>query len=231
MKITKLFSLIAATLLVASVRLVAAPIGVVTNSSAVTVNLTVTTNAPSKTVGTVTTYKIATAKINNASLLALFATWNGTNFPTGARLVIGWDAPYQGDVLVVDTTGTNVLFNASNWSNSANQSCVIDFFFNTGAYTQTYIDASPGYDTWVWYNEGAFTLKDTATSTDLSGFGPSTERFRQNWDSNGNYSSWTDSEMFTLNGAAQTFRGVQQSTLKGQINAGGKGRGQNEFLY
>src|ERR1700744_3959596 len=93
-----------------------ASIGVTTNFNKLNISIVVTTNATPVTVDNVTTWKASRAKLANKDLLTIFAGTNFANtiFPTGAQLVVGWDDPWQGDVLVVDKSGTNVLYDVNN---------------------------------------------------------------------------------------------------------------------
>ncbi len=86
-------------------------IGTVTNFSKLNISLVITTNIyTSNGNKEITTAK--SVKLTNKQFLDLFAAWAGTTWPSGAQLVQGWDEEWDGDVLVVDKTGTNVLYDA-----------------------------------------------------------------------------------------------------------------------
>src|SRR5580658_10337491 len=115
-------------------------VGTITNFSAVTISLTITTNAPPTTKGNTTKNATGSVKLSNATLLALFATWTTNNLSnwtaSGAQLVFDWDT-YQIDV--VDKTGANVLFFAGNGVTNLTVTAYfyLDFLYQEGPYTET----------------------------------------------------------------------------------------------
>lgn len=211
-----------------------AGIGITTNSSTLNVSLTVTTNAATTVNGNTYTYKNKTAKVTNKNLIDLFSHWSTNAFATsGAKLVIGWDSPWYGDVLVVDKTGTNVLFDASSGNGSAY--FYVDYFDEYGAFSGKYVDASPGSYTYKYANGGYFELYDDdyyLPYTDLWGYGSAKVNFSENWDADGNYKNWSASTLFrSVDEGDQYFLDVgSDSTTSGNINANGSGKGYNGYF-
>ena len=87
---------------------------VVTAYSTMTISLTVKTNFQTSSSSNqklqITSAKLVTKDVLNILGSAAFAN---TNWPVGAKIVVGWDVQWAGDVLVVDSTGTNVLYDAT----------------------------------------------------------------------------------------------------------------------
>lgn len=208
----------------------AAP-NVTTNYSQINAGLIIITNPPSSTVDNITIWKTGSGKMGNKELLTLFAGLNfaNTNFPYGAHLVVGWDAPWSGDVLVVDKTSTNVLFDANY---SAAEHFTIDIFHGQGAFSKIDDANNPGYEKRTGYNQAYFELEDDAGGTYLYGVGPCLEQFSQKWDGVGNLVSWSDKENFSINGANSNEKLDNDSgvTVTGGISASGGGKGGNSFL-
>jgi hypothetical protein len=209
-----------------------ASIGVTTSYDVLTITTTITTNALSTTNNNIIANTVLTTKFTTKDLLSLFASWAGTNWPSGAQVVAAWDDPWYGDIVVVDKTGTNVLFDASA-SNYPDQYFTIDFIDGEGAYSSTLDDNDPGYFNYTWYKIGSFQLFDDVNNIFLSGQGPNTEVLSQKWDKNGSYSSWSDSETCTANGAGtgEVLNGefVVYTSVTATISAKGKGTGENSF--
>ena len=236
MKSTKLALLATAATLAFCASSAKAAIGVVTNYSKANFSFVITTNgqSTSKTVtgGTLYTYPTGTVKIGNKQLLDLTAHWASTTWPAGAQLVVGWDAPWDGDVLVVDKTGTNVLYNCD----SGSAYFYVEFDYEDGAYTETYLDADPGYDTWKETLESYFYLYDDGTYlpyTDLWSYGGDKQAFKQSWDASGNYTTWSDSEsaVFPYTGDEYFMDSGSYTTFSGKVTASGKGKSYNYYWY
>jgi hypothetical protein len=220
-----------------------AAIGTVTNYSKLTVSITVTTNGTGVTKGHVTRYPVGSAKFTDKTLLALFATanWANTTFPAGAQLVIGWESPWDGAVLVVDKTGTNVLYNASDETTSAGGDEIFQIYTEyDGDYTETYDDAgdaAPGYDTWnesyAYYVELYDGLAPAGITDIYSEYSSGKQQFTQRWGSaDFNYTTWSDSESIDLQmGGGQEFEGNSDGSVSGSINFAGHGVGENSWLY
>ncbi|HTB82504.1 MAG TPA: hypothetical protein VK742_02515 [Candidatus Sulfotelmatobacter sp.] len=236
MKITKLILTAAAALGFCALQANATIVGVTTNYSKLNVSITVTTNKAEKTSGDIETTDTASAKLGNKQLLALFATYNGIDSPStdpvwkNAMLVIGWDEPWDNDVLVVDKTGTNVLFDATTTEDS-------NFYFEVefvsdgdyGVGSTVYKDASPGY--WDGKNTDSayyqlFVDEDPFSYIDIWGEGGSTQNFHQDWNAE-IYTTWSDTEsaIFPFQGS-QDFEDYSASA-KATITADGHGKGFN----
>ena len=240
MKLTKLTILATAATFVLGVFSSKAGIGIVTNYSKVNFSLTVTTNgqSTSKTVtgGTLYKYPTATVKAGNKQLLDLAAHWDTNNlthtWPAGAQLVVGWDQPWDGDVLVVDKTRTNVLYNCD----SGPAYFYVEFDYDDGAYTGTELSADPGYDTWTETYTAYFYLYDDGTFlpyTDITAYGGNKQTFKQSWDASGKYTTWSDSESakFPFNGDNMFLDRGWHTTVTGSVSASGKGKSYNWYWY
>jgi len=214
-----------------------AAITTVTNYSKLSVSGTVITNAASFWKGNIEKYPTGKYKIGNKQLLDLFAHWDGASRTTepwkSARLVVGWSQGWDGDVLVVDKTGTNVLFDADY---NMDAYFYVDFSDENGAYNQTYKDTSPGYWTWTDWNTAYFELFDDyyyLPYTYFQVYGGNTQTFKQSWDRNGNYSTWSDSESakFPYNGDQYFLDYGSDTTVSGSISTSGHGKGLNSYFY
>jgi hypothetical protein len=235
MKLNKLaFTAVAAALALGAFS-AKASIGIVTNYSKLTVSGLVTTNVYSAS-GNLEKWTAKTAKFGNKQLLDLFAHWDGTTWPTGAQLVVGWDSIWDGDVLVVDKTGTNVLYDASTGSGSGAAYFYVDFDDEEGCYSEAYLDASPGYESWTEQYTADFELYDDdyyLPYTYFSAYGGNAQKFKQSWDANGNYTTWSDSEsaVFPNNGDQYWLDFGSETTVSGKIGASGKGKGMNWYWF
>lgn len=232
MKIKLTLMAIAATLALNHSAKASASIGTTTAHSAFNAAIVVVTNAPSFVQNGNTIYKVANAKIGNKELLNLFAAWDETTWPTGAKLVVGWD--WDGDILVVDSTGTNVLFDAD-WEDYAY--FYIDWDDEDGAKQAVYNGANPGYDYWTELEASDWILYSDVGSAPyiyLWGDGGNVQSFQQSWDANGNWKSWTESETLTF-----PFQGDQyfidsswsRTSTKATFTTVGGGTGVNPFWY
>jgi hypothetical protein len=200
-------------------------IGMTTNFTPLNVSITVITDGVEKVTSSADTYPVGQAKINNSYLLTLFGHWAGTNWPSGAKLVIGWDEPWTGDVLVVDKTGTNVLYNAS--TNEDNY-FYVDYLDYEGAGTWKYSST----DTYTEYNLGYFELYDDDVYlpyTFFYGYGGTTFTFTQNTSS---HPTWNVNA--TLNGVYTAddfyFLNRYDVTVTGNANTSGSGKGYVDYL-
>ena len=208
----------------ATTKAVTPGIGIVTNSTPLNVSITVITNGPPVTSGNTQTISTGKTTINNKFLLNVFAHWDNTNWPAGSKLVIGWDG-WGGDVLVVDSTGTNVLFDAN-----ATENNYFTVFYYTDYGAQYYKDtgSQPGMFTYTDYNDGEMKLFDNnvyLTSTDLDIKGGATVTYTQNWNAQGAPTTWNVNASLTAqNNAAQTFLGKTGSTASGTAKSSGSGK-------
>ena len=231
MKPIKLGTLAVAAAVVLGAYSTQASPGVTTNYSKLNISAIITTNDAVVISGTTHKYPISTTKIGNKQLLALFADWDSATWPAGAQLVVGWNYPGSGtnDVLVVDKTGTNVLYDASA---ATSHYCTVDFFDDMGAATGTYVEALPGSKKLTSYNGASFYLYDDDyyldyTSLDL--YGGSKQTFSQTWDASNNGLKWSDKESakFLDQGDEYYLDFGSDITVSGSVSASGKGKGYN----
>jgi hypothetical protein len=172
----------------------------------------------------------AHANIGNKQLLDLFAMWVGADRTSApwktAKLVIGWD--WSGNVLVVDQTGTNVLFDAT--EGVSNGSFTVDFFdeFGTGDWTEK--DAAPGFYNVTDTDAADWDLFDDEGSipyTSLWGNGSNTQNYHVAWNASDVDTNWSDSEnaVFGWTGD-QYFDDIGSDTsTKAEFSASGSGKG------
>ena len=200
-------------------------IGTVANYSTMTVALTIKTNFETVNAkGTNTEF--AQVKLINKNLLSLLAgpDFANTTWPAGAKLVAGWDSEWSGAILVVDSTGTNVLYNASGGGDYLKVTPFSSFGAKSG-------QSSPGMVSYTWYNNGAFQLADyNAPVTFLRGTGSCTEKFTQKSDASGNPTTWSDTESYSQSQAGQVLLNCAQSTTSGTITLSGHGNGSPFWL-
>jgi hypothetical protein len=205
-----------------------------TQNSKLNVSITITTNLPEVVNGTSWKNPVKTVKIGNKQLLDLFANWTGssrTNEPwKSAQLVIGWD--WDNDVLVVDKTGTNVLFDATAGAGAGSANFSVDFFDEYGVGETSGKNANPGFYAAVDTDSADFTLYDDGwylPYTDISCYGGNKQDAKQNWDKNGSYSTWKDSETarFPSNGYQYFKNFGSDVTSTAKISAEGSGKGVN----
>jgi hypothetical protein len=201
------------------------PIGIVTNFSTLSVALTIQTNVESTNKLTIT-FKIKSAGLANKNILTLLQNPEFANetFPKGAQLVVGWDEEWNGAVLVVDKTGTNVLYKAT--TGNQNATFVVNFFDYVGTWSETFNGANPGSEQYDVYNNGYFELYDTNQDIEVWAYGASTEKFDLNWNKEGINTTWSDTESYDPQMAAVTFEGANaDATVSGTIKASGHGTG------
>jgi hypothetical protein len=231
MKLIKLTSLAAVAMLVLGV--ISAQAQAITNYSKLTVSAVAITNAPSTYNSSTHVYKYTTAKskFGNKQLLALYADWAGTTWPAGAQLVVCWQGGTNyGDVLVVDKTGTNMLFNANNGVTYG--SFQVEFDDYSGAYNEIGVEASPGYDKWTeWMRARFYLYDDDYYYTSMTAYGEDTQNFKQEWDLT-DYTKWSDSESanFPRQGV-YSFQDNYDVSFSATVKAKGKGLGNNYYWY
>lgn len=235
MKLTKLTILATAATFVLGVSSAKATISSVTNYSKLNVSATIITNELTVS-GSKYTYTTKKAKIGNKQLLDLFAGWDGADRTVNpwksAKLVVGWSQGWDGDVLVLDKTGTNVLFDADY---NPDAYFTVDFHGAPGAYNGYYIEADPGSENWTVQHSADYTLYDNdyyLNYTDLSGPGGDTQKFKESWNASGDGTGWSDQESATFPYQGdQYFLDVgDNTTVSGTISASGKGKGVNSYL-
>lgn len=240
MKLTKSAFVSVATLLALWVTSTKASIGFTTNYSKLNVSVTVSTNSQIAVVSDNSLeYPVKTIRFGNKQLLNWFAGWDGAD-RTGepwksAQLVIGWD--WGGDVLVVDKTGTNVLYDAIGDYNEETTThfFYVNFWAKPGArYSDSWKDHFEIVETGTAY----FELYDDGyylPYTDLSVYGGNKHHYKQSRDANGTYTTWRDSESakFLYNGNQAFLCGglvINYATTTANISAIGKGKGDNSGI-
>ncbi len=217
-------------------------IGTVANFSKLNISIIITTNPPYTSKGDVRKFTSASVKFTNKDLLNLFAAWAGTDWPSGAQLVQGWDDQWHGDVLVVDKSGTNVLFDANV---DSDHSFTISIFDGVGSYNESQTQGNnPGSDSYTSVNHGSFELFDDGVylqKTDIFGDGPSMEKFSIKWGSNHDFTSWSDSEKLTVDNAGAQFDSDLEFlgytadggylSVHAELDSSGHGAGDPPYLY
>lgn len=165
--------------------------GITTNFTPVDISFTVITNGVDKETTNGEARAVGEAKIDNSTLLKIFAHWAGvSSWPDGTKLVIGWDEPWRGRVLVVDKNGTNVLYNTD--STNSNY-FYVDFDNELGPESYNYVDKEPGSDTYKEYRYGYIELYDDDVYlpyTYILAYGNITESYTQNWNSEDEDTTW-----------------------------------------
>jgi hypothetical protein len=207
------------------------PITVVTNYSVINVALTVQTNVQTVNGPKVTT-KIVSLKFTTKDLLNLLANadFANTTWPTGAQIVIGWDQPWESHVLVVDKSGTNVLYDVTA-NNQTNANFEINFFDKLGVINENFNGNQPGGETVTAYNNGLFDIDDHNAGIDIYGNGPSTHSLSISWDKNGAINKWSQSVTFKPQNGDQTINGYTGGTMFGTITLKGHGTSTPYDLY
>lgn len=198
--------------------------------SKLNVSLTITTNCVNVWNGNVEKFTTKTVKIGNKELLTLFAHWASTTWPAGAQLVVGWD--WDSDVLVVDKTGTNVLYDTiGDYNGAYTHFFYLHPFADIGAGTGNRVNADPGSETVSSLNGASFELYDDyyLPYTELEGYGGSRQSFKQTWDVHDNPLKWSDTESATFpnQGDEYWFDSSSNTTISGSISASGHGIGYN----
>lgn len=214
-----------------------ATITTTTNDIILSISLTVTTNSEvGAFIITNRTYKTGQAKFANKNLLQLLGGGNGfatETFSNGDQIAIAYDGPWDGDVVVVDKTGTNVLFDATR-NNGHTNTLAIDLMKDPGPFNGKVNEKAGGSTTYTQYNAGSFTLLDTNENINISGTGPSTFTFTQIYSSGTAFTtdpgaSWSDSATFDFFGAGfnEVAAGESDVAISGTATGKGKGKGMN----
>jgi hypothetical protein len=214
-----------------------------TNYDTLNITVIIATNTETFPKANVDMYTIHKFTLNNAAILSMLEgpDWNDATFPAGSKLVVSWDAGANvkngstGDILVVDKTGTNVLYDASDEASSKSGKAylTIDFYYQYGAYTENDNYNNPGHYDFTWLNDASFEIYDRGESLiviDTSG--PSTEIYSQGWKSfdandhlDSDFASWSDSEHATTYCANGEIGGFEGANVTVQISATGHGPG------
>jgi hypothetical protein len=177
-------------------------VGTTTDYMKLNFTLTLSSQQPSHTTGHTTTYQFKTVKLTNKDILNQLAFLAQTTWPAGAQLEYdftgsyGSDAVskvsgYDGQLIVADKTGTNVLFYAGDGVDNTNMYGYfeLDPFYYAGVYDETKVNGTPGSDKWVEFYNGYFIfqindyINDDANYMDLYGEGLNTEFHAEAWTS------------------------------------------------
>jgi hypothetical protein len=222
-----------------------AGIGITTNYDALNIALIVKTNFQTST-STLMTEKIVAISYNNAAILNLLAGPDFANvgsFPAGSKMVASWDADRNipngnyGDVLVVDKTGTNVLYDASTNYNGSGNYFYINFFYRFGLQSanNTIKSTGPGHADWMEYATTFFALHDKDSRINIFTYGRNTEHSSQNWIWSSNvmdYTTWSDTEHADTSwdqSESEFVNGYDSADVTATITASGHGKG--DALY
>lgn len=222
--------------------------GFTTNYDVLNITATITTNAETTPKSDDYVWTDHTVALDNKAILSLLEgpDWYNGTFPTGSKLVVSWDAAHNvssgatGDILVVDKTGTNVLYDASekSWSSFGNASLTIKFYNQIGAYKANYNQNSPGSLEVAFIDSTTFEINDGENPHNLfiNTIGPCTDIFAQGWKNftSVDFTSWSDSQR------ADTFGTGTNVFLNGsdngvnvtvKISASGHGKGVGGYYY
>lgn len=208
-------------------------IGSTSDFSVLSVSITATTNTSEIYKGGGDyVYEIKSQSFNTAQLLQLFegSDWAGETFPSGSKLVVGWD--WSGHVLVIDSHN-NVIFDASDGPNYPDSYFTVDFNQNDGPYSENYLETDPGHYDYTYQTTASFTFYDEISNyIYLFGSGPGTYTVNQNWDSHGNYSTYSNSESMNASGASSSeyMNDDDYTAVNAKITASGHGNGE-DILY
>lgn len=210
-------------------------LGVVTNYDVLNVSLTVKTNIVKEN-STGFVISTASVKLVNKDVLNILqgADFYGAAFPPGAKLVVGWDAGWDGDILVVDETGTNVLYDADSGGNNGKSYFYVNFYNDEGSFTGSLGETDPGHFNINWANSGDFGLYDNANKNLYLWGGASAAKssYVQNWDKNHDYTTWSSSESYSPSAGDQLLNNNNESfgSISGTINSSGHGKGMPAYL-
>ncbi len=195
-----------------------ATIGQTRDISTLNISLTISTNNFTET-DTSVKETIKSSKMVTKDLLNLFqsADFANATFPSGSKIVAGWD--WHGDVLVVDKTGTNIIFDAS--TNSPGY-CQINFRTQVGSENFSQTRNATSYEQ---MDIGSFYLHDeNLFSIDLPASGPSTFSVTQNYKGD-TFSSYSHTEKLNFYGAGGLFDGFGPAYISGTVSGSGSGKG------
>lgn len=217
----------------------ARPVTLATNDIILNLALTVQTNADVDVtnIGNFT-IPVGLSKFANKDLLQLLGGGNGFStqtFSNGDQIAIAYDPPWFGDVVVVDKTGTNVLFDATKNNNDTNDTLAINIIAGNGSKYEKVNFKAGGSMTVTTYFAGSFTLLNT-NGIHIIASGPSTIKFNQTLTGGAGfadnlYASWTESATFKLFGASDEAADNQGGvTINGTITVKGKGKGLNSYM-
>lgn len=213
-----------------------AGIGITTNYTPLNVSIIITTNGVVKTNDDVVTQSVGKAKLDNAALLSIFSHWTTnytSGFPKGSKLVIGWD--WDEKPLVVDKTGTNVLFDAD--ATETNY-FYVEFWDEAGAESYKDMEKETNSESYTAYSSAYVELVDEGRYLPYTYFytyGVATDKFTQNTDKEGNYTTWSlDADLgFSAYADGSTFEylGEPRITVSASASSSGSGKGINGWWY
>ena len=212
-----------------------ASIGITTNWTPVNISITVTTNGVEKEPSTdVYTEATGQAKISNTTLKNIFAHWAGvSSWPAGAMLVIGWDEPWSGHVLVVDESGTNVLFDTDD-TGITDTYFYVEYGEDEGDYSWNEVDKTLYSYSEKEYKYGEFEFEDDdyyLPYTELYGYGNCTVSYTQHYtyvtDQYTTWSQTTDLDNANYSESDMYWLDEDYTTVNGSVNSSGSGKGED----
>jgi len=220
--------------------------GTTTQFSKLNIALTVSTTGDSMEKGNSIVTSINKTKLDNKTLLDLFAQWSGNNpadwQAAGAQWIYDWDTVQPA---IADRSGTNILLyvGPDNAVVNGTQTSSFDIqwwgFDNNGfgPFSRTFQTTDPGSDNFTDnFDLGYMRLLhtdsgDSTANIDLGANGPKVEHYTQTWDGAHTFLHWTDTETFKPAGAGEIFQGESEAAVSGVITAHGSGSGRNTYIY
>lgn len=207
-----------------------------TNDVILTISLTISTNSFKEINASNTEYTVRSKKMVNKDLLILLGSdeFANTTFSNGDQIAIAYDEPWNGHVVVVDKSGTNVLFDATS-NNGSTNTLAIELRQEIGTFSLVPNYKPSGSDVFTYYDSGSFILVDTTNTTSFTTSGPSTIKFTQNYSpakefSTNQYSSWSVTTTFNPFGAGGQVLNANGAVVTGTIKGKGSGKGRNFFF-
>ena len=205
-----------------------------TNDIILTFSLTVSTNSEKDINPTNIITTVKPLKLVNKNLLAMLGSkdFADETFSNGDQIAVAYDQPWNGDVLIVDKTGSNVLYDATFNRGNTNATLAVDLRHNFGTFSDNINFKPSGSTTYTFFLGGNFTLLDTTNQTSLAGSGPSTLKINQTLNSSKEFSTnpfsaWSDSVNFNFFGADQVEFNDVGGTVSGTVTGKGSGKGRN----
>ena len=182
-------------------------------------NMKLQSQQPDTYKGNTTYSAYSTVKILNKDILNILAYIAQTTWPTGAQLEYDWNSD---QLVVADSTGTNILFYAGDGVDYYGMYAYFDLdpFDMYGSYKETYVDATPGSDNYVESYFGDIDIyiddrmNEYSNYTDFYGGGLCTEAYSDSWTANTD--KGTEGILFTPT-VAGTFYDTQNCLLIGSV--------------
>ncbi len=216
------------------------PVTTTTNDLMLSLALTMTTNVFNGTSETNYAETVGQEKLTTKTLLVLLGGSDFANetFSNGDQVAIAYDAPWNGDVVVVDKTGSNVLYDATFNHGNTNATVVIDLFHESPfcAQSEKILYKAGGSISLTSFGNGSFKLYDKNNVVNITGSGPATIKFAQTLNSASTfsvnpYAAWTATATFSFYGAMnEVFDSQGDLTISGTITAKGSRKGGNSFI-